>query len=201
MSNIEPDVFEDRPFPEGVTTTDWAGVDWKELPPERVEYLTHKTRGSGKIAAFLSQIPVGQGRKRENVPDLKTLNAIRNSLYRAAQKVWGNRAIKIEVTHNEETGTYQVEFVHLSPEDKKNKQTKARTQVRREEKSKDELYNLCMLYATPTITGSALYNILKHGEINTVENLKRASLDEIAMFRRVGQEKLAVIAEMKEGLE
>lgn len=116
MLNLhDHDPMEDLPFPEGVKMTDWAGVDWKDLPPERVQYITHKASRRGRVTAFLSQVPVGEGRKRENLPNLKAARYIQNSLYRAAKKLWGDNSIKIHVSRNEETDTYQVEFVHLSP--------------------------------------------------------------------------------------
>lgn len=213
-NKIEPDVFEDLPFPEGVTTTDWAGVDWKELTPDRVAYIARNSSKRGKIADLLSRVGVGEGRKRENLPDYKTAKSIRNSLYRAAARVWGTKSaggktvsnIKVMVTKNED-GTYQVEFVHLAPE----KTPKIQTQRRNEKEamdsgdngmdSVDPLWKLCLRHETSTITAPTLFNALKRGGINTIDELKTVSLDDIENIRYVGENRKEVIAKMKAEVE
>lgn len=125
INNVDPDPIEDAPFLDGVTMTDWTGLPWKDLPQERVAYILNRTKASrrGKIVAFLSKVSIGQGRKIENLPDYKTANSIRNSLYRAARKLWGAKSIKIEVTRIEsEEGieTYNLEFVRLAQEEELN---------------------------------------------------------------------------------
>lgn len=212
--NTQGDVFEDRPMQDDIGMIDWTGTAWVDLPPERVQYLTQKTaKTEGRIMAMLSQVPVGEGRKRENFPNYNTAKVVRNSLYRAAKKVWGTRSvggksrpnIRTNITHNEENDTYGVEFIHLAPENDNSEpkagKPKAWKKAQTEEQLKDELYMLCLKYATPTITAPALYNLLRHGEISTIEDLRRADLNAFGEIRYVGPEKLAVIVKMKEGLE
>lgn len=201
------DPMEDVPFSAGVTMTDWTGLPWKDIPPERVKVLTYKDTRKGRVTAFLSKVPAGEGRKLENLPDIRTARLIQNSLYRAAKLLWGEKTIKIKITHDEGSGSYQVEFVHLPPPENENNKPskvgkpKAWKEKQKEELAKDELHALCLRYATPTVTSSTIYNLLKRGDIDTVEDLKGTSLEDILKIRNLGKEKLAVISKMKEGLD
>jgi len=210
------DQMEDLPFVEGSSgLSDWTGLAWKEIPVERVKYLVHTRSKESNIESLLSQVPVGSGLKQENIPNMNRVNSIRNTLYKTAKKVWGTKSsdgkvrsnIRVAVTKDEETGTYQIEFVHLPPKDKNDAPSKIGNRKSWEEEQgpedrhNDALYSLCLKHQGQWVTGVSIYNALKRGDINTLEDLKRCPLEDIEKIRTIGQRKLEIISQMKKDLE
>lgn len=68
------------------------------------------------------------------------------------------------------------------------------------EKPEWELYELCKRMCNIHNQG-AIYNILRRGGINSINDLRNADVEDIAKFRGMGEKRMKYVIEMKQFIE
>lgn len=68
------------------------------------------------------------------------------------------------------------------------------------EKAESELYELCERICSIHNQG-AIYNILRRGGINNIDDLRSTNIEDILKFRGMGETRIKYVIEMKQFIE